>query len=108
MPRIIYGTAWSSHLYLEAVFVLIRTDIGRRRRQRSWLSKLYYKAFVELIRRDFSPCHIAQGILSRSKACQPKHYREDLVGSAVDILGTKHGIKREDLFLQTKYYCHGG
>ena len=37
------------------------------------------------------------------KACQPKHYREDLVGEALDVLENSHGIKREHLFLQTKY-----
>ncbi|KAG6919374.1 hypothetical protein DXG01_006923 [Tephrocybe rancida] len=36
-------------------------------------------------------------------ACQPKHYREDLVGEALEILRKDHNIKREDLFLQTKY-----
>jgi len=36
-------------------------------------------------------------------AGQPRHYREDLVGDALEILVKNHGIKREDLFLQTKY-----
>jgi diketogulonate reductase-like aldo/keto reductase len=32
-----------------------------------------------------------------------KHYREDLVGEALQELYDKHDIKRELLFLQTKY-----
>ena len=30
-------------------------------------------------------------------------YREDLVGQALQELYNKHGFKREDLFIQTKY-----
>ena len=30
-------------------------------------------------------------------------YREDLVGEALQVLYEKHGFKREDLFLQTKW-----
>jgi diketogulonate reductase-like aldo/keto reductase len=30
-------------------------------------------------------------------------YSEDLVGEGLQILYTQHGIKREDLFIQTKY-----
>jgi len=41
-------------------------------------------------------------------ACQPKHYREDLVGEALSTLYTKHSIKREDLFIQTKFTPIGG
>jgi diketogulonate reductase-like aldo/keto reductase len=36
-------------------------------------------------------------------ACQPKHYREDLVGVALRELASKHGIEREKIFLQTKF-----
>jgi hypothetical protein len=36
-------------------------------------------------------------------AGQLKHYREDLVGEALQELQHKHGIKREVIFLQTKY-----
>lgn len=35
-------------------------------------------------------------------ACQPKHYREDLVGDALVILQNE-GYKREDIFIQTKF-----
>lgn len=35
-------------------------------------------------------------------ACQPKHYREDLVGVGLQN-AYKKGIKREDIFIQTKF-----
>ncbi len=40
-------------------------------------------------------------------ACQPRHYREDLVGDALLELYDM-GIKREELFLQTKFTPVGG
>lgn len=40
-------------------------------------------------------------------ACQPRHYREDLVGGALLELYDM-GIKREELFLQTKFTPVGG
>jgi len=46
---------------------------------------------------------VLQGFRAIDTACQPKHYREDLVGEALQILQDQHGIKREDLFLQTKF-----
>ncbi|KAJ7163540.1 NADP-dependent oxidoreductase domain-containing protein [Mycena crocata] len=46
---------------------------------------------------------VLKGFRSIDTACQPKHYREDLVGEALLTLKNEHGIKREDLFLQTKF-----
>ncbi|KAJ3572615.1 hypothetical protein NP233_g2964 [Leucocoprinus birnbaumii] len=46
---------------------------------------------------------VLKGFRAIDTACQPKHYREDLVGEALTILQDKHGIKREDLWLQTKF-----
>ncbi|PFH53694.1 hypothetical protein AMATHDRAFT_930 [Amanita thiersii Skay4041] len=46
---------------------------------------------------------VLQGFRAIDTACQPKHYQEDLVGEALSILQEKHGIKREDIFIQTKY-----
>ncbi|KAI0256063.1 Aldo/keto reductase [Lactifluus subvellereus] len=48
------------------------------------------------------------GFRAIDTACQPKHYREDLVGEALQILYGDHGIKREELFLQTKFTAIGG
>lgn len=64
----------------------------------------------------FSLCSSDHWVL----ACQPKHYRyvlqpaggssdailkyrEDLVGEALEILQDKHNIKREEIYIQTKY-----
>ncbi|RDB16678.1 NADPH-dependent conjugated polyketone reductase C2 [Hypsizygus marmoreus] len=51
---------------------------------------------------------VLQGFRAIDTACQPKHYREDLVGQALHELREKHGIQRDDLFLQTKYTPIGG
>lgn len=40
-------------------------------------------------------------------ACQPKHYDEELVGIGLQK-GYKKGLKREDLFIQTKFTPLGG
>ncbi|KAH9961320.1 Aldo/keto reductase [Russula dissimulans] len=51
---------------------------------------------------------VLAGFRAIDTACQPKHYREDLVGEALQILYRQHGYKREDLFIQTKFTPIGG
>lgn len=46
---------------------------------------------------------VKTGFRSIDTACQPKHYREDLVGLALENLYKEDIVKREDLFLQTKF-----
>ncbi|KAF9446559.1 Aldo/keto reductase [Macrolepiota fuliginosa MF-IS2] len=46
---------------------------------------------------------VLKGFRAIDTACQPKHYREDLVGQALVELKEKHGLKREDLWIQTKF-----
>ena len=45
---------------------------------------------------------LLQGFKGIDTACQPKHYREDLVGFGL-LKAYEKGIKREDIFLQTKF-----
>ncbi|MDZ7819534.1 MAG: aldo/keto reductase [Aliarcobacter sp.] len=45
---------------------------------------------------------LLQGFKGIDTACQPKHYREDLVGLGL-LKAYESGIKREDIFLQTKF-----
>ena len=45
---------------------------------------------------------IQAGFRGIDTACQPKHYNEPLVGTALQRL-KEHGIEREALFLQTKF-----
>ena len=45
---------------------------------------------------------LKQGFKGVDTACQPKHYREDLVGLGL-LKAYEIGIKRQDLFLQTKF-----
>ncbi|QKF67330.1 aldo/keto reductase [Arcobacter venerupis] len=45
---------------------------------------------------------LKEGFKGIDTACQPKHYREDLVGLGL-LKAYEIGIKREDIFLQTKF-----
>lgn len=45
---------------------------------------------------------ITSGFRAIDTACQPKHYREDLVGDALKSL-FEEGLKRDELFIQTKF-----
>ncbi|KXS21683.1 Aldo/keto reductase [Gonapodya prolifera JEL478] len=46
---------------------------------------------------------VLSGFRGIDTACQPKHYSENLVGAALALLQERHGVKREDLFIQTKF-----
>ena len=46
---------------------------------------------------------VLAGFRGIDTACQPKHYREDLVGAALKRLAEEHGVRRDSLWLQTKY-----
>ena len=50
---------------------------------------------------------LAQGFRGIDTACQPKHYHEPGVGDAV-AAAIAAGLKREELFLQTKFTSVGG
>ncbi|KAJ9107539.1 hypothetical protein QFC21_000997 [Naganishia friedmannii] len=51
---------------------------------------------------------VLAGFKGVDTACQPKHYREELVGKAISELETKHSIPRASLWIQTKYTPIGG
>lgn len=51
---------------------------------------------------------VLAGFRGIDTACQPKHYREELVGKAISELETKHAIPRTSLWIQTKYTPIGG
>jgi len=51
---------------------------------------------------------VLSGFRAIDTACQPKHYREDLVGAALLKLQQDHNINRQQLFLQTKFTPIGG
>ncbi|WWC64426.1 uncharacterized protein I303_107036 [Kwoniella dejecticola CBS 10117] len=46
---------------------------------------------------------VKAGFRGIDTACQPKHYREDLVGQALKTLFAEGVVAREDLFIQTKF-----
>jgi len=51
---------------------------------------------------------VLAGFRGIDTACQPKHYYEKGVGEALQTLSRDHGIRREDLFIQTKFTSLNG
>ncbi|PVF94613.1 Aldo/keto reductase [Serendipita vermifera] len=72
------------------------------------ISIIYGTAWKKEMTTSLVVTAVLSGFRAIDTACQPKHYREDLVGVALEELSTKHGIKRDSLFLQTKYTPIGG
>ena len=67
-------------------------------------SKLIYgTAWKEHRTADLVEMAVLNGFRAIDTACQPKHYNEAGVGEALQRLYTKHGMKRNDLFVQTKF-----
>jgi diketogulonate reductase-like aldo/keto reductase len=63
---------------------------------------IYGTAWKEERTADLVVKAVQAGFRGIDTACQPRHYNEPLVGTAIDRL-KDHGIEREDLFLQTKF-----
>jgi len=51
---------------------------------------------------------IDSGFRGIDTACQPKHYQEELVGKAIQNKIKSGAVKREDLFIQTKFTSLNG
>jgi len=68
---------------------------------------LYGTAWKELRTADLVEMAIVAGFRGIDTACQPKHYHEAGVGEALQRLAAS-GIKREELFVQTKFTPIGG
>jgi len=65
----------------------------------AWKKERTTALVVEAIRAGF------EGV---DTACQPKHYREDLVGEALLILEERYHVPRSDVWIQTKFTPLGG
>jgi len=65
-----------------------------------WL--IYGTAWKEERTADLVERAVSEGFRGIDTACQPRHYREDLVGEAIRRLEGR-GIGREELYLQTKF-----
>ncbi|CAE8678899.1 unnamed protein product [Polarella glacialis] len=63
---------------------------------------LYGTAWKKEATTDLVVQAVREGFRGIDTACQPKHYREDLVGAAIARLA-REGIPREELWLQTKF-----
>jgi len=64
---------------------------------------IYGTAWKEDKTADLVELAIETGFRGIDTACQPKHYQEDLVGQGIKRCIDKGFVKREDLFLQTKF-----
>jgi len=68
---------------------------------------IYGTAWKEDRTADLVELALEKGFRGIDTACQPKHYKEPLVGEGIQRAYTK-GLKREDLFLQTKFTSISG
>lgn len=64
---------------------------------------LYGTAWKKDATADLVVQAVRAGFRGIDVACQPKHYREDLVGVAIARLAREDGIGRDELWLQTKF-----
>jgi len=63
---------------------------------------LYGTAWKKEATTDLVLQAVRAGFRGIDTACQPKHYREDLVGKALAVLA-REGVERDQLWLQTKF-----
>ena len=68
---------------------------------------VYGTAWKEEKTTDLVELALEKGFRGIDTACQPKHYKEPLVGEGIQR-AIKKGLKREDLFLQTKFTSING
>lgn len=80
---------------------------GLRAPRTTQLPFLYGTAWKKEATKDLVVLAVQSGFRGIDTACQPKHYREDLVGAALEELSTL-GVRRDDLWLQTKFTPIGG
>jgi len=64
---------------------------------------IYGTAWKKERTKDLVVLAVKSGFNAIDTACQPRHYREDLVGAAISELNEHHGIVREELYIQTKF-----
>ena len=64
---------------------------------------LYGTAWKKEQTTDLVVSAVRAGFRGVDTACQPKHYREELVGAALARLAAEDGIARDALWLQTKF-----
>ena len=69
--------------------------------------QIYGTAWKEDQTADLVEIALQKGFRGIDTACQPKHYKEPLVGKAIER-SYQSGIKRSDLFLQTKFTSYRG
>jgi len=76
---------------------------GRCSKQLSDFHALYGTAWKKNRTRDLVKEAFEIGFRGVDTACQPKHYQEKLVGDALREMFSEGSIKREDIWIQTKF-----
>lgn len=69
---------------------------------------LYGTAWKEGRTKEICQMALRAGFRGFDTACQPKHYNQKGLGEALEAECAQLHIKREDLFIQTKYTPLGG
>lgn len=92
MPLMLYGTAWKADRTTELVVQAVLKGF-----------RGIDTACQPKVRRPLSPSQLLGLIIDIVGTTREQHYRQELVGQALRILATQHGIPREQLFLQTKF-----
>lgn len=69
---------------------------------------LYGTAWKKGRTRELCVAALREGFRGFDTACQPKHYNQRGLGEAIAEALSQLNIKREDLFIQTKYTPAGG
>ena len=64
---------------------------------------IYGTAWKQEKTSDLVRLAIETGFRAVDTACQPRHYREELVGEGIEAAISSLGLAREELYIQTKY-----
>ena len=97
-------------------FVWLTPPVGLRSREASpvrrkpganvWLPQppmLYGTAWKKGETADLVAAAVRAGFRAFDTACQPRHYREDLVGEGIASAAAEVNLQRRDFYLQTKF-----
>ncbi|MDX1808969.1 MAG: aldo/keto reductase [Sulfurospirillaceae bacterium] len=69
---------------------------------------IYGTAWKKEATADLVELAVFCGFRAIDTACQPRHYREELVGQGIQNALVKNNLNREDIYIQTKFTPQGG
>jgi hypothetical protein len=89
--------------WLRRTPVASSTQTKMSRFQHVFPSIIYGTAWKKERTKDLVELAVRTGFRAIDTACQPKHYNEAGVGDALETLYSDNFVRREELFLQTKF-----